>query len=138
MCVTLNEGYQRAANRGSKNLYGFFNQNKTYQPSMKRRIFLVCLFTVFLRLQIYEVIAAIFWQSASYVCFFTPSRLKFVVFTHFLKTGILKPKSRNQNFISQWKDTSKTPRSRKISVLVSKAVNKTSTFSNFRDPFLKC
>ena len=33
---------------------------------MKRRIFLVCL-TVFLRLQIYEAIAAIFWQSASYV-----------------------------------------------------------------------
>ena len=33
---------------------------------MKRRIFLVCL-TVFFRLPIYESIAAIFWQSASYV-----------------------------------------------------------------------
>ena len=27
VCVTLNEGYLRAANRGSKNLYRFFNQN---------------------------------------------------------------------------------------------------------------
>ena len=32
--------------------------------------FLVCLFSVFFRLQIYEAIAAIFWQSASYVCNF--------------------------------------------------------------------
>ena len=35
---------------------------------MKRRIFLVCLFYCFLfGLPIYESIAAIFWQSASYV-----------------------------------------------------------------------
>ena len=35
---------------------------------MKRRIFLVCLFyCFFFRLPIYESIAAIFWQSASYV-----------------------------------------------------------------------
>ena len=34
---------------------------------MKRRIFLVCLLYCFLRLQIYESIAAIFWQSAGYV-----------------------------------------------------------------------
>ena len=34
---------------------------------MKRRIFLVCLFYCFFRLPIYESIAAIFWQSASYV-----------------------------------------------------------------------
>ena len=35
---------------------------------MNRRIFLVCLFFPdFLRLPIYESIAAIFWQSASYV-----------------------------------------------------------------------
>ena len=34
---------------------------------MKRRIFLVCLFHCFFRLPIYESIAAIFWQSASYV-----------------------------------------------------------------------
>ena len=39
MCVTLNEGYLRSANRGSNNLYRFFNQNITDQPSMKRRIF---------------------------------------------------------------------------------------------------
>ena len=30
---------------------------------------LVCSFNCFFRLQIYEAIAAIFWQSASYVCF---------------------------------------------------------------------
>ena len=36
---------------------------------MKRRIFLVCLFYCFFRLPIYESIAAIFWQSASYVRF---------------------------------------------------------------------
>ena len=32
-----------------------------------KRIFLVCLFYCFFRLPIYESIAAIFWQSASYV-----------------------------------------------------------------------
>ena len=36
---------------------------------MKRRIFWSVFFTVFVRLQIYEAIAAIFWQSASYVIF---------------------------------------------------------------------
>ena len=35
---------------------------------MKRRIFLVCPFYCFFRLPIYESVAAIFWQSASYVC----------------------------------------------------------------------
>ena len=34
---------------------------------MKRRIFLVCLFYCFFRLPIYESIAAVFWQSVSYV-----------------------------------------------------------------------
>ena len=34
---------------------------------MKRLFFLVCLFYCFFRLQIYKAIAAIFWQSASYV-----------------------------------------------------------------------
>ena len=34
---------------------------------MKRRIILVCLFYCVFRLPIYESIAAIFWQSASYV-----------------------------------------------------------------------
>ena len=71
MCVTLNEGYLRSANRGSNNFIQIFNQNITYQPSMKKRIFLVCLFyCFFFRLPIYESIAAIFWQSASYVLFF--------------------------------------------------------------------
>ena len=38
---------------------------------MKRiSFFLGCLFTVFLRLQIYKAIAAIFWQFASYVFLF--------------------------------------------------------------------
>ena len=66
-CVTLNEGYLRSANRGSNILYRFFNQNITDQPSMKRRVFWSVFFTVFFRLPIYESIAAIFWQSASYV-----------------------------------------------------------------------
>ena len=56
-------------------LYNFiqiFNQNITYQPSMKKkRIFLSVLFTVFFRLPIYESIAAIVWQSASYVFLLT-------------------------------------------------------------------
>ena len=69
VCVTLNEGYLRSANRGSNNLYRFLNQNITDQPSMRRRVFLVCLFYCFFRLPIYESIAAIFWQSASYVSF---------------------------------------------------------------------
>ena len=59
----------RSANRGSNNLYRFLNQNITDQPSMKRRVFLVCLFYCFFRLSIYESIAAIFWQSASYILF---------------------------------------------------------------------
>ena len=46
VCVILNEDSLRAANRGSKNLYDF-NQNITYQTSMKRRIFSVCLFYFF-------------------------------------------------------------------------------------------
>ena len=38
---------------------------------MKRRIFFGSVFfIVFLRLQIYEAIAAIFWQSARYVVYF--------------------------------------------------------------------
>ena len=37
---------------------------------MKRRIFGRSFFTVFLRLQIYESIEAIIWQSASYVYIF--------------------------------------------------------------------
>ena len=41
---------------------------------MKRRIFLVCLFYCFFKLPIYESIAAIFWQSASYVLFLFQSR----------------------------------------------------------------
>ena len=39
---------------------------------MKRRIFLVCLFYCFFRRAIYESIAAILWQSASYVSFVIP------------------------------------------------------------------
>ena len=68
VCVTLNEGYLRSANRGSNNIQ-IFNQNITDQPSMKRRFFW-CLFYCF-RLPINESIAAIFWQSASYIYRFT-------------------------------------------------------------------
>ena len=45
MYVLLNEGYLRAANRGSKNLQ-IFIQNITYQPSMQRRFFWSVFFTV--------------------------------------------------------------------------------------------
>ena len=38
---------------------------------MKDDFFWSVFFTVFFRLPIYESIAAIFWQSASYVCMFT-------------------------------------------------------------------
>ena len=44
---------------------------------MKRRVFWSVFFTVSFRLPIYESVAAIFWQSASYVC-------GFVIFLIFL------------------------------------------------------
>ena len=44
-----------------------FSQNITHRPSMKRRFFWSVFFTVFLKLHIYNAIAPIFWQSASYV-----------------------------------------------------------------------
>ena len=57
---------------------------------MKRRIFLACLFYCFFRLSIYESIAAIFLQSASYVFFcFNPivcqadQRLRFAHYVFF-------------------------------------------------------
>ena len=49
---------------------------------MKRQIFLACLFYCFFRLPIYESIAAIFWQSASY--FFVRS---VHTFSRFLKSN---------------------------------------------------
>ena len=56
---------------------------------MKRGIFLVCFFTVFLSLQIYAAIAAIFWQSASYVIFRYPKLIKDVFhFDQLLSTGL--------------------------------------------------
>ena len=42
---------------------------------MKRRIFWSVFFTVFFKLPIYESIAAIFWQSASYVIKFKPPEI---------------------------------------------------------------
>ena len=50
MCVTLNEGYLRSANRGSNNykIIQIFNQNITDQPPMKRLLFWSVFFTVFL------------------------------------------------------------------------------------------
>ena len=47
MCVTLNEGYLRSANR-QQYLIQIFKQNITDQPSMKRRIFWSVFFTSFL------------------------------------------------------------------------------------------
>ena len=65
---------------------------------MKKRIFLLCLFyCFFLRLQIYEAIAAIFWQYASYVCILIH---KFGAIVFFLKNCILKKKL-NRNVSSQ-------------------------------------
>ena len=49
---------------------------------MKRRIFLACLFyCFFFRLQIYEAIAAIFWQSASYVFIYELTSEKSISFS---------------------------------------------------------
>ena len=48
---------------------------------MKRRFFWSVFFTVILRLQIYEAIAAIFWQSVSYV-------LQFLQFFVFWSSGL--------------------------------------------------
>ena len=48
---------------------------------MKRRIFWVRLLYRFFRLRVYEAIAAIFWQSASYVCLF--NTLALFVFKNF-------------------------------------------------------
>ena len=68
VCVTLNEGYLRAVNRGSKNLYGF--SIKIYNIAFNEKTnFFGLSFYCFLRLQIYGAIAAIFWQSASYVIY---------------------------------------------------------------------
>ena len=67
MLVTLNEGYLRAVNRGSKNLYRFFKSKFNISAFNEKMIFSVCLLYCFFRLQIYEAIAAMFWQSSSYV-----------------------------------------------------------------------
>ena len=71
VCVTLNEGYLRAADRGSKNLYRFLIKIYNKSASNEKTIFLVRLFYCFLRLPIYKSIASIFWQSASYVYYFS-------------------------------------------------------------------
>ena len=68
VCFILNEGYLRSANRGSNNFYRFLI--KIYNKSAfneKTNFFGLSFLLFFLRLQIYEAIAAIFWQSASYV-----------------------------------------------------------------------
>ena len=63
MCITLNEAYMSAANRGSKNLYIFKSK---YISFTGKKNFFGMSFLLFLGLQIYEAIAAIFWQSSSY------------------------------------------------------------------------
>ena len=67
MCVTLNEGYLRSANRGSNNLYRFFLSKYNRSAFNEKTNFFGLSFLLFFRLPIYESIAAIFWQSASYV-----------------------------------------------------------------------
>ena len=56
---------------------------------MKRQIFLVCLFYCFFRLPIYESIAAIFWQSVSYVLFYSRTLFDFLSDFFTLKFFIL-------------------------------------------------
>ena len=59
---------------------------------MKRRILLVCLFYCFLRLQIYEAIAAFFWQSASY--FFMAEAQRGLLLSRFFLNVSVKRKKR--------------------------------------------
>ena len=60
-----------------------------YNLQSKDKFFWSVIFSVFFRLQIYEAIAAIFWQSASYVwillVFITLARTKSISFGIFLK-----------------------------------------------------
>ena len=72
MLVTLNEGFLRAANRNSSKflilLIRILNQNNISALNEKNKyLFWSVFFTFFLRLQIYEAFAVIFWQFASYV-----------------------------------------------------------------------
>ena len=58
MCVTLHEGYLRAANRGSKNLTDFKSKYNLSFFNEKTNFFGLSFLLFFLRLQIYEAIAA--------------------------------------------------------------------------------
>ena len=69
VCVTLNEGYLTAANRGSK-IYTYFKSKYNISAFNEKTNFFVCRFYYFLRLQMYEAIAAIFWQSARKTMYF--------------------------------------------------------------------
>ena len=68
MCVTLNEGYLRAANRGSKNFTDFYSK---YNISAfnEKTTFLVCLLLFFWDCRSTKQSAAIFSKPASYVFF---------------------------------------------------------------------
>ena len=66
MCVTLIEGYSRAANRSGIRRKKFLIEN-LISHHLIERIFGLFLSLSFLGAQIYEAIAAIFWQSASYI-----------------------------------------------------------------------
>ena len=80
--VTLIEGYLRAANSNCNKLYRFLSNTNTSALNEKNTfVFWSVFFTFLLRLQIYEAIAAIFWQFASYV--FTSSNKKCFALPHF-------------------------------------------------------
>ena len=70
-CRLFESSYYR-----QQELIQIFNKNITYQPSKKTN-FLCAFFTVFfMKQQIYEAIAAIFWQFASYVMITCERRIR--------------------------------------------------------------
>ena len=138
VCVTLNEGYQRAANRGRKNLYGFFNQNKNISALNEKKNFFGLSFYCFFETADLRSYCGYFLAICQLCLLFHTKSPKIRSFHAIFKNWYLEAQVEEPKFYFSMERHFKTPRSRKISVLVSKAVNKTSTFSNFRDPFLKC
>ena len=68
--VTLIKGHLRAANSRNNKLYWCLIKKFNISAlNEKNRFLFGCFLTFFLRLQIYEAIAAIFWQFASSVYF---------------------------------------------------------------------
>ena len=65
VCVILIEGYLRAANRSSCNLYRFLI--KIEHLSLQKNVFFWRVSVTVFRLHILKAVGAIFWQSDSYV-----------------------------------------------------------------------